>query len=287
MSKVLICGATSFVAKGFAARLLKAGYEVDQFSRGASESRDGDLVKGQYIDIASNSSLSEHYDAVVNFAILKDASVQENIEYIQGLLQMCKDKGVKRLVHFSSIMEYNYHLERVDENTQIDTLENTQMKGYGEIKIATDWYLQKKRAEMPFEIVLVRPGYVLADERPSPFIMHLCGPLYMIKGNKNSKQPMVLRDDIQLALERILQIESNLPVYHFFPTDGMTKYRYAKKNVKGFVLTMPKIIFKTIPYILMKLKLIKPALYSRFDGMYIESDFQSQETQKKLNIKFR
>ena len=50
---------------------------------------------------------------------------------------------------------------------------------------------------------------------------------------------------------------------------------------------MPKIIFKAIPYIMMKLKFIKPALYSRFEGMYIESDFQSQETQKKLNIKFR
>lgn len=287
MTKILICGATSFVAKGFADLLTQEGFDVDCFSRGLQAEREGNIIRGKYSEIDKNDCLAPQYDIVVNFAILKDASVQDNIEYLQNLLQMCQEHGVKKLVHFSSVMAYNYHLPTVDESTQIDTLENTRMKGYGEIKIATDWFLQKKRADMPFEVILVRPGYVLADNRPCPFIKHLVGPFYVIKGNKKSKQPIVHREDIHFALLKIIQQEDNLLVYHFFPTDGMTKYRFAKENVKGFVLTMPKIIFNGIPYVMMKIGLMKPSLYSRFEGMYIESDFQSLKTQEKLNIKFR
>ena len=79
----------------------------------------------------------------------------------------------------------------------------------------------------------------------------------------------------------------NLPVYHFFPNDEMTKYKYAKRTVGGTILTMPKWMFKGVPFVLMKLKLMPKSLYSRFEGMYIESVFSSRLTEEKLNIKFK
>ena len=287
MHSVLILGATSFVANGFADKLANCGYKVDLFSRGKSDSRNGNVIKGIYTQINQNSQFSDSYDYVVNFAVLKDQSVDDNVAFIKGLVDFCKSHRVKKLIHFSTIMNYSYHLAKVDETSPIETLAETAKKGYAEFKIVADQYLLSVKDNLPFELVLVRPGYVLADNRPCPFIKHLAGPFSIIKGNRKSRQPIVRREDIHEAVLRIIETEKNDSVYHFFPNNGMTKYRYAKDTVGGVILTMPKCIFKGIPCLMCKMGLMPKSLYSRFDGMYIESDFDSSKTEQKLNIKFK
>lgn len=276
MRNILICGASSFVAKGFKELLLSCGYGVDTFGR----------ANGSYLDIDKNSELATEYDVVVNFAVLKDQSLDDNVKYIKALIEMCKAKHVKKLIHFSSIMVYNYHLGRLDENSPIDTVKDTLMEGYGKNKIAVDEYINSIKASLSFEVVLVRPGYVLADNRPAPFIKRLPGGISVILGNKKSKQPIVKREDIHKALVKIIETEKNLPVYHLFQNNDITKYAFAKQTVGGVILALPKVIFERIPYLLMKLHVIKPALYSRFDGMYNYNIASSEITEKKLNMQF-
>lgn len=287
MCKILICGGNSFVAKGLYDSLKSNNYIVDTFSRGINESRINNKITGNYINISNNSNLEDYYDIIINFSILKDDTLDNNITYIKSLLETCKRKKIKKLIHFSSIMVYNYSLNNVNETTSIETLDNTLKRGYGEIKIGVDQFLLSQKNDLPFEVVLVRPGYVLADDRPCPFIKKLPLGLSIIKGNKKSKQPIVKREDIHKALIRIIETENNLSVYHFFPNDGMTKYKYAKNTVGGIILTMPKCIFKYIPFLFSKIGLISKSLYSRFEGMYIESNFSSKLTEEKLNIKFK
>lgn len=285
MAKILILGARSFVGYGLSATLEKRGHLVDLFSRG-EEGKQDNVIYGDYLRICENPYFSAEYDAVINFAILKNQSVEENIQYIRSLIDFCKSHKVKKLIHFSSIMVYDYQAAVVDENTPAETRTITHKRGYGEIKIAVDEYLLSVRDKMPFELVLVRPGYVLANNRPCPFIINLPLGMHVIKGDKLSKQPIVRREDIHKALAAIIDTEKNDPVYHFFPSDGMTKYRYAKKTVGGMILTMPKWLLERIPYALAKLHIIPWSMYSRFQGMYIYSDFQSVQTEKKLNIHF-
>lgn len=275
--KILICGATSFVATGLKELLLQKGYEVDTFGR----------KNGSYIEIDRYEGLSKQYDIVINFAVLKNQSIEENVRYMEALIRMCKEHGVKKLIHFSSIMVYNYHLGKLDENSPIDTVAGTMMEGYGKIKIAVDEYLNAVKEGLPFEVVMVRPGYVLADGRPAPFIKRLPGGINVILGNKKSKQPIVRREDIHEALVRIIETEKNLPVYHLFQNNDITKYAFAKQTVGGVIMTLPKVIFERIPYLLMKLHVIKPALYSRFDGMYNYNIASSEMTEKKLNMQFK
>lgn len=277
MAKILICGATSFVATGFKELLLQKGYEVDTFGR----------RNGSYLEIDKNEGLSKEYNAVVNFAVLKDQSMEENVRYMEALVKMCKEHGVKKLIHFSSIMVYNYHLGKLDENSPIDTVAGTMMEGYGKMKIAVDEYLNRIKDSLPFEVVMVRPGYVLAEGRPAPFIKRLSGGMSVILGNKKSKQPIVRREDIHEALVRIIETEKNLPVYHLFQNNDITKYAFAKQTVGGIILPLPKMIFERIPYLMMKLHVIKPALYSRFDGMYNYNVASSEMTEKKLNMHFK
>lgn len=277
MKKILICGATSFVANGLKELLIQNGYKVDTFGR----------RNGSYLKIDRYEGLSKQYDVVVNFAVLKDQSIEENVRYMETLVRMCKEHGVKKLIHFSSIMVYNYHLGKLDENSPIDTVAGTMMEGYGKIKIAVDEYLNAVKEGLPFEVVMVRPGYVLADGRPAPFIKRLSGGISVILGNKKSKQPIVRREDIHEALVRIIETEKNLPVYHLFQNNDITKYAFAKQTMGGVILTLPKVIFERIPYLLMKLHVIKPALYSRFDGMYNYNIASSEITEKKLNMQFK
>lgn len=285
MNNILICGAHSFVATGLKELLSKMGYNVDNFSRG-KESRDNNIY-GNYLEIHNNKYLKETYDVVINYAILKDGTCEANIKYIQSLITLCKTHHVKKLIHFSSIMVYDHELKNVNEKSPIETIDGTNKKGYGTFKIAVDQYLLSIKQTLPFELILVRPGYVLADDRPCPFIKKLPFGFYFIKGNRKSKQPIVKRDDIHKAIIRIIERKVNLSVYHFFPNNNMTKYKFAKQIVRGKIFTLPKCIFKNIPLFLSNIGIIPKSLYSRFEGMYTESIFSSEITEKELNIKFK
>lgn len=275
--KILICGATSFVAKGFKELLIQQGFDVDTFGR----------KDGSYLEIDKNPMLADSYEAVVNFAVLKDQNIENNVSYMKSLVEMCRQKHVKKLIHFSSIMVYSYHLGKLDENSPIDTVANTMMEGYGKIKIACDEFLNSIKQSLPFEVVMVRPGYVLADNRPAPFIKRLPCGASVILGNKKSRQPIVKREDIHLALLKIIETDKNLPVYHLFQNNDITKYNFAKQTVGGLILVLPKFIFEGLPRLMMKMGLMKKALYSRFDGMYNYNVASSTMTESKLNIKFK
>ena len=277
MKKILICGATSFVAKGFKELLIQQGFDVDTFGR----------KDGSYLEIDKNPMLADSYEAVVNFAVLKDQNIENNVSYMKSLVEMCKQKHVKKLIHFSSIMVYSYHLGKLDENSPIDTVANTMMEGYGKIKIACDEFLNSIKQSLPFEVVMVRPGYVLADNRPAPFIKRLPCGASVILGNKKSRQPIVKREDIHLALLKIIETDKNLPVYHLFQNNDITKYNFAKQTVGGLILVLPKLIFEGLPRLMMKMGMMKKALYSRFDGMYNYNVASSTMTESKLNIKFK
>jgi len=283
--RILITGARSFVGTGLADKLSNQ-HHVELFSRGTDAKADN-IIYGDYLALLDNPYFATTYDVVINLAILKDQSLDDNIRYTQVLIDFCNTHHVKKLIHFSSIMVYDYEEPIVNEQTNIEESSKTYMRGYGMIKVAVDEYLLQHRDELSAELILVRPGYVLAENIPCPFIIHLPLGLHMIKGDKRSKQPIVLREDIHKALVAIINTEKNNPVYHFFPSDGMTKYQYAKKTVRGVILTLPKWLIERIPYALAKLHVIPWSLYSRFQGMYIYSDFQSVQTEQKLNIHFK
>ncbi|MCM1141789.1 MAG: NAD(P)-dependent oxidoreductase [Muribaculum sp.] len=286
MSKILICGASSFVGKGFKELAISKGHEVETFSRGNNTERIGNHIKGNYLEIDQNSQLSPEYEVVINFAVLKDSSVILNIEYAKALLKMCRGHKVKKLIHFSSIMVYDRHNKEINEDTPIEKSIETSMKGYGQLKIAVDEYLLSVKDQQPFEIVFARPGFVLADGMQSPFIKSFPGGINVILGNKKSTLPIVRRNDIHKALLKVIDKENNMGVYHFFPNDQATKVAYANEHVNGVIITLPEWLFKGVPYILAKSHIIPFSLYSRFEGMYTKSSYSSGETEKYLGVKF-
>ena len=78
--KILICGHRSFVATGLINKFKTAGIDFDCFSRGKEE-RNGNVVTGDVFLMHQNSELSENYDTVVNYILLKRIFNIVNLSY--------------------------------------------------------------------------------------------------------------------------------------------------------------------------------------------------------------
>ena len=282
MKKILILGHRSFVATGLYELLKEKQLDVTCFSRG-KEGRENDIVTGDVYQLPYNIHLRTTYDVVINFILIKNGSLQENIAYTEALIRFCKERGVKHLVHLSSIMVYENGIRIIDEQTRIES--DTLKRGYGQAKIEVDRYLTNLK-DLPFSITLVRPGYVLAQDRPCPFVKRLPLGISLILGDKKSIQPMVRREDIHTALLNMINGDRFDPVFLFTPNESVTKYAYAKQLFGGMVVSLPRSFILGAAGLLKRLGMIKADLYVRVEGMYIRSVYNSSFTQKRLNTKF-
>ena len=143
MKKILICGYNSYAAKDLSEILLNYGFEVDCFSRG-EEARIGNKITGNVFNILDNKYLDERYDIVINFIIIKDSNIDENIKYIKSLDRFCAERGINRLLQISSISVYSNDLKYVNEESEIEYDPITK-GGYASIKIAVDQFLLKNK----------------------------------------------------------------------------------------------------------------------------------------------
>jgi dTDP-4-dehydrorhamnose reductase len=280
--KILLCGNRSFVAKGLYELLISHGIKVDCFSRG-TELRKGDTVTGNVFNMIENEYLAHKYNTVINFIIIKEGGVDDNLRYIKELVQFCKDRGVKRLIHISSIIVYNNKESYVSEDTFIE--ENTNKVGYGVIKIEVDKYLQSFE-QLPFQISFIRPGYVLAEDRENPFLKILPLGIALIKGDKKSILPIVMRADFHLAILNIIIKETMEKVYLFVPSDNKTKYEYLKGRYKYRFIFLPQKLILGVGKLFIKTKILPKSLFVRLESMFIETKYDSTKTERLLNIKF-
>src|SRR5437667_4734669 len=146
--RILICGHTSFASQGLPQMLRDAGHQVVCFGRGPISRREDAalgvvvVVTGPVAELHANPHLQPgavggRFDAIVNYILLKDESIDRNIAYTQSLLRFCRDTGVPHLVHISSVSSYAGSVKRIDEQAAVET--DPLAKGsYGSLKVASD-----------------------------------------------------------------------------------------------------------------------------------------------------
>ncbi|HVP79583.1 MAG TPA: SDR family oxidoreductase [Thermodesulfobacteriota bacterium] len=160
MKKVLFCGHRSFAAQGLQARLEEYGHEVLTFSRGPLV-REGWQITGPVKDLAENPYLDESFDTVINYIQLHRQPVEDNEEYIRGLLRFCESRKVKHLIHISSCSAYKNKAKFVDENAPVET--DPSKKGvYAAVKAAQENVIKRQRPQ-GLKVSIVRPGLILAN----------------------------------------------------------------------------------------------------------------------------
>ena len=284
MKKVLICGHRSFVATGLSKELDNACISYDCFSRG-EEKRDGNVVTGDVLNMATNDLLDD-YDTVINYIILKEQSVEDNIAYIQSLLDFCKKKKVKHLLQISSISVYPNEADVVTETSDIEK-DFHNKGGYASIKVVVDHYLMEHPVE-GMTVSFIRPGYIYTKNKEISKAGILVSKLGMnvLLGDKKTTLPLICRETLHKAIAKIVASEEKENVYLLLNKDREigTKYNFVchQWNVKPICLPYAPII--TCAKLLKGIGIFKQHHFLKFVGLFKRTWFNSTHTEKVLGM---
>lgn len=284
MATILICGHRSYAARGLKESLEKKGHHVLCFSRG-EEKREGDIITGLVVNIVQNKHFTEPIDVVINFILIQNGDAKVNEEYMSALLLFCEKQRVKRLIQISSISSYPNDAELIEESSSTET--RMDRKGhYGLIKSAADGALERAIGHTDVEIVLARPGYIVAEDNPHPFkgVAKFMGSKFAILiGNKKSTLPCIRRTTLHECLEEIATQINPLSVYLLIEGENTTKYSYFKSQSKALVLPLPKWLFFLAANIARTLHLIGDKTSSGVKGVFKVQKFNNTITKNKLH----
>lgn len=230
--RILVIGATSFVAKGVVKRLTEAGHEVLRLSRGPSGFRDG-VVFGRLDSLDEVAELVGVVDVVVNYAILKDSDIAANQAAIDGIMRFCKASQVKRLLHFSSISVYDTKIREADERSALPA--NPLSKGaYASLKVATDQRLLNQSIYPELKIAFIRPGFVMGTGLLNPFPgMGFRLPInrLLVFGGGTANVPLVSRSYLHEMVLQIVELPdlSANEVFHGFDPNAPDRKTFLRE----------------------------------------------------------
>jgi len=205
--KILIFGGFGYIGQGLAARLEARGHEVFQFKRG-EPGRDGRTIYGDAEKLLENPHFPERVDIVINLAVLREASVERNMEFCRNIMALCRRLQVSTLVHTSSCSVLAFSERVISESSAV--LHDWQNRpDYAAVKIATDDLLR----DMPeserggVKVVFVRPGFVLAPGAVNVLVglaSRLPGGMALVLGNPKQDLYLITRDKVQEVLAGVL-----------------------------------------------------------------------------------
>lgn len=284
--KVLICGHRSFVATGLTPKISNAGLSYDCFSRGI-EKRVERVVTGDVMHMVGNDFLG-CYDTVINFIILKEQSIEDNIEYAKALLEFCKNKNVRHLVQISSISVYPNEAIEVDEESPIENDRNNK-GGYASIKVAVDHYLEKNKPE-GLNVSFVRPGYVYSKNKEvsKDGIVFSKFGLNILLGDKKTVLPLINKDVLHEAIVRIIKADNPQKVYIILDNDKDTgtKYEFACNQWNIKPICLPYGLIMGGIRLLKSIGMLKPRHWLKFVGLFKRTWFNSRASEQWLDMSF-
>lgn len=237
--KVLILGYKSFAANRLLVELEKKGVSVDCFTRG-KESKKDNIITGNVFDLNNNQFLKfNKYDYVINFIIIKNSSVEENLRYLKSLHEFC-NKNTRNLLHISNPNESNY----INENSIIET--NINKKGnYAKVKIASDIFLKGQIKN--YQVSFLRPGYIVDKKVVNKFsgiAIFFLNKFAVLLGNKYSSLPLIEKGNFHEAILEICLSSKLFESFIFCDNFIGTKLQFLKSNFKGKVLCSPGRVVK-------------------------------------------
>ncbi len=285
MKKILLCGERSFVARGLYEKLCNAGFEVTTFSRG-DEGRNGNTVHGDVMRMDENPHLTGNFDAVLNFIIIKNEGIEENLRYVEALHRFCEGHHVGRLFHVSSISVYPNGASYVDETSPIET-DESKKGSYAAVKVAIDKYLLA--AHKKYALTFLRPGYIISDEKDislAGIVKPLLPRFALLLGNASTSLPLIEKKRLHEAIQRILTCENPRDVYLLLENLRGTKADFARRFYKGFWISLPKRLTIFAAKFLRGIRVFKSRHLEMVKGLFKDTWFDSSETEYDLQMSF-
>jgi hypothetical protein len=231
----------------------------------------------------TNQFLKNEYDILINFIVIKNSNIEENLKFINSLHLYC-NLFVKNLLHISSISVYNNEEILVNEESNIE-FDCTKKGIYGSIKIECDKFLlnQKKNYNLTF----IRPGYIVSSNNnisSSGIYFKLPFNFVLLLGNKKSTLPLIDLNKMHDAIARICCSSIQLPCYLLLENRGGTKYNLLKNLNIGKIIQLPSCILLPLSYLLYTLKIFNKTKYWQIKGLYKSTYFDSSLTESILKF---
>jgi nucleoside-diphosphate-sugar epimerase len=297
--RVLINGSSAFAASGLPDHLINNGFLVDGLAK-RLPIRPTDGYKQLVGDLGNASAiegLSASYDTLVNYVVLKDKSIPQNLAYIDSILQFCTERDVKRLVHISSVSCYPGDSKLLDEFHLIE--DKPEKKGtYGALKVACDQYLLKNTPKS-IQLVFVRPGFILGNGLVDPIVgmgFRTSWNRLLLLGDPKNVVPITTREILNAAISSILnksKEDESLPAYLIVDPDSPTRREFidflSQHAGYGYSsITFPPFFWKIAA---IGAGLFERAVGTRFNARRIlknaagRQGFNSEKTSKFLGLK--
>jgi nucleoside-diphosphate-sugar epimerase len=167
--RYLITGATGCVGGHIAEACVGRGDAVSTIARLSSDTglldrlgvtiHRGDLVDTEVVRKAvADSDVVVHCAAKVGDWGPVEEYRAVNVEALRGLLEACKDKGLKRFVHMSSLGVYaaRHHFD----TNETEPLPAQHMDGYTQTKVEAEQLALLYHREHGVPVVALRPGFI-------------------------------------------------------------------------------------------------------------------------------
>ncbi len=156
--KILLLASSSFAAASLPASLRAAGHDVWTFNRSRPAEAGPQDLAGSYEFLGDiTTAAMGSAEVLINFAIVKNGSIEQNIELADRVMEAGRRLGVKRFIHISSISV----LPSVEGVLNEDAVAvEAKWKGvYSRVKAAVESHVIPRWKEG--ELVVVRPGFIL------------------------------------------------------------------------------------------------------------------------------
>lgn len=212
---------------------------------------------------------NEKFDVIINFILLADKGIDDNLRYISALCNLAEKTKTKKLIHMSSISCYPNDSVLISGKTAIDS--HPELKGYyGALKINVDNYLLNRIST--YKVIMMRPGFITAPDKKNALAgiaKVLPGGISILMGNKYSTLPLCERYDLHMAIFDAIDAVNPNDVYLLVGDGSGTKYSYLKTVLpKSIVIPLSKVLVVGIAKLLKVLYLLDERKYQMIKGLF-------------------
>jgi nucleoside-diphosphate-sugar epimerase/predicted dehydrogenase len=204
--KILLLASSSFAATGLPQRLQSAGHDVWTFNRALPSQHTPNDLAGSYDQLGEIASREMgQAEVLINYAIVKNGSIEQNIAQLDLIMKAARSLGVKRFIHISSISV----LPSINGTLNEDAAAvDAQWKGvYSRIKAAVEQHVIHSWKSGHLDIV--RPGFILAPGVVDSMVGtgkalptgHVLG-----LGNRKTVIMLIHRDTVNEALTKLVEL---------------------------------------------------------------------------------
>lgn len=201
--KILLLASSSFAATGLLDQLRAARHEVWTFNRSALPQAGSRDLAGAYDKLGDIAHAEmQECDVLINYAIVKNGTIEQNIRMTDLIMEAARRLGVKRFIHISSISVLPSITGTVDED--VSAVDAKWKGSYSRVKAAVEQHIiaQWKTGELD----IVRPGFILAEGLVDSMVgtgMKLPTGQVLGLGNRKTVIMLIHRDTVNEALTKI------------------------------------------------------------------------------------